>query len=336
MLKKLTFAILVCLLYFCLAVSALAFDTTINDFMLDTMILATQPVLPTSPTNTDLAYATNYKILVDGVEVAFDAYALKDANGNDTNYLKLRDVANILNGSKAQFNVTWDGAINIVTGAAYVANGSEMSTPFSGNQRYAANASPVKVNGSEASLDAITLTDASGNGYTYFKLRDLGEALGFSVNWDGANITIGTGRGNPSDVSSSKFIWPVEGDVYNGWTESLIFNETMGDMRPHLGIDIEGALGTDVVAVAAGTVETVTEDFLYGITVTVTHEGGVKSVYSNLAEDVSVEEGEHIKAGALIGTIGDTSHIEAVGSPHLHFEMFKGGDNVDPVDYLPR
>ena len=75
------------------------------------------PTTPAVPT----AYATSYSILVDGQTVAFDAYALRDENGNDTNYLKLRDVAHVLNGSAAQFNVGWDsasGSISITTGTA--------------------------------------------------------------------------------------------------------------------------------------------------------------------------------------------------------------------------
>lgn len=141
---------------------------------------------PAQP-ETDTAYATAYSILVDGQAVDFDAYALKDENGNDTNYLKLRDVAQILNGSQAQFQVGWDGAANaisITTGQAYTPNGSEMSTPFSGDRAYAPNQAAVLVDGAEAGLEAITLTDDAGNGYTYFKLRDLGAALGFNVTWD--------------------------------------------------------------------------------------------------------------------------------------------------------
>ena len=136
------------------------------------------------------AYATSYSILVDGQAVAFDAYALRDAGGNDTNYLKLRDVAYVLNGSEAQFNVCWDAAasaITIQTRTAYsTPNGSEMSTPFTGDQSYTANQSTVLVDGAETALEAITLTDASGSGYTYFKIRDLGQALGFDVTWDSA------------------------------------------------------------------------------------------------------------------------------------------------------
>ena len=51
------------------------------------------------------AYASTQAVLVDGSTVTFQAYALKDANGNDTNYVKLRDI-----GEAVGFNVYWDGA----------------------------------------------------------------------------------------------------------------------------------------------------------------------------------------------------------------------------------
>lgn len=148
---------------------------------------------PATEPASNVAYATGYQISVNGSPVSFDAYALKDENGNDTNYLKLRDVAHILNGTSAQFEVGWDGSIVIDTGKPYTNNGSEMSTPFSGNQNYQISSNPVVINGQPAALDAILLTDNSGSGYTYFKLRDLGDALGFTVNWSAeAGITITT------------------------------------------------------------------------------------------------------------------------------------------------
>lgn len=131
------------------------------------------------------ALARSQTIQVDGKDVTFQTYALKDSQGNETNYVKLRDVASVLNGTAAQFNVAWDGAINLQTKTAYTPDGSEMSTPFSGDQPYTVNTSPIKIDGTAAELEAITITDASG-GYTYFKLRDLGKALGFNVSWDGA------------------------------------------------------------------------------------------------------------------------------------------------------
>jgi hypothetical protein len=58
-----------------------------------------------------------------------------------------------------------------------------MSVPFSGDRAYQLSPTPTKVDGKIASLEALVLTDDSGNGYTYYKLRDLGTALGFTVDW---------------------------------------------------------------------------------------------------------------------------------------------------------
>ena len=119
------------------------------------------------------------------------AYALKDKNGYDTNYVKLRDIALLLNGTDAQFNVGWDGAVNIITDAAYTANGSEMHTPFDGDRNYELAFAKTKINGVEIDVTAILLKDDQGGGYTYYKLRDLGQALGFDVSWvQGTGITI--------------------------------------------------------------------------------------------------------------------------------------------------
>ena len=129
------------------------------------------------------AYASTQAVLVDGSTVTFQAYALKDANGNDTNYVKLRDVAQVLNGTAVQFEVGWNGAVNIETGKSYTSNGSEMKTPFSGNRAYSPATAPTNINGAPAALEAIVLLDDDGGAYTYYKLRDLGTALGFQVDW---------------------------------------------------------------------------------------------------------------------------------------------------------
>lgn len=131
----------------------------------------------------ETAYSSTQKVDVDGEKVTFQCYALKDANGNDTNYIKLRDVASILNGTAVQFNVGWDGAVNIETGKGYAPNGSEMKTPFSGNRVCENATAATNIDGKAASLDAIVLKDDAGGAYTYYKLRDLGNALGFKVDW---------------------------------------------------------------------------------------------------------------------------------------------------------
>lgn len=130
------------------------------------------------------AYASTQDVELDGKKASFQAYALKDpATGYPTNYVKLRDVAFALSGTPAQFEVSWDGAVNLVTGKAYTANGSENKTPFSGDRAYTDFTGETRVNGKKVNMSAITLTDDAGGGYTYYKLRDLGNALGFGVDW---------------------------------------------------------------------------------------------------------------------------------------------------------
>jgi hypothetical protein len=115
-------------------------------------------------------------------------YALLDANGNSTNYVKLRDLAHVLNGTAAQFAVGYSNAagITLTSGQPYQDNGSEMKTPFSGDRAYTGGGQSVQVNGQSVTMTAINLLDDAGGGYNYFKLRDLGTALGFKVDWSAA------------------------------------------------------------------------------------------------------------------------------------------------------
>ena len=164
------------------------------DFFATKGVAPTTPTTPTTPTITvdnipvrGTAYASNQTVTVDGRPVQFQMYALKDANGNLTNYIKLRDMAYILNNTQARFAVGYDGTISVTTGQPYKAGGTEMTTPFSGSQSYKGGAQAVKVNGTPVNMTAITLTDANGGDYNYFKLRDLGKALGFHVGYSSAS-----------------------------------------------------------------------------------------------------------------------------------------------------
>ena len=129
------------------------------------------------------AYANTQMVEIDGKKVEFQMYALIDSVGGLTNYVKVRDLALALNGTRAQFSVDWNGAVNLVAGRAYTVTGTENSTPFSGNRPYTIPVNPTNVNGAASDLTAIFLTDDDDGGYTYYQLRDLGRKLGFNVDW---------------------------------------------------------------------------------------------------------------------------------------------------------
>lgn len=133
----------------------------------------------------EMAVATTQSVEVDGRAVEFETYALLDANGYPTNYAKLRDVAHVLNGTPAQFAVAWSArdGISVTTGEAYTPDGTEMDTPYEGDRACQRLAETTEVDGAAQHIAAIRLYDDNGDGYTYYKLRDLGQYLGFQVDW---------------------------------------------------------------------------------------------------------------------------------------------------------
>jgi murein DD-endopeptidase MepM/ murein hydrolase activator NlpD len=71
-----------------------------------------------------------------------------------------------------------------------------------------------------------------------------------------------------------------------------------------------------------------------GITVIIEHSGGYKTVYSNLSGELTADIGRVVEAGDVIGAVGNSAIAESAMQPHLHFEIHKNGEPVDPGDYL--
>lgn len=120
---------------------------------------------------------------LDGKKITLPAYALKDENGYDTNYVRVRDLAELIDGTASQFNVDWSGSVDLTPRTPYTTrNGTELKVPFSGPQPYTVYTGETKVGGAVTAFDAFTIVYNDG-GHTYYKLRDLGKALGFNVGW---------------------------------------------------------------------------------------------------------------------------------------------------------
>ena len=135
--------------------------------------------------------------------------------------------------------------------------------------------------------------------------------------------------------AESMYIWPVSGQlerVHDG--KNLRYDATMQDWRSHDGIDILSSLGCPVEAVRAGTVISVENDGLYGVTVKVDHGDGVVSVYSNLQDPAAVSPGQTVDCGSVLGAVGDTAICESSQSSHLHFAIEVNGKSADPLEYL--
>ena len=114
--------------------------------------------------------------------------------------------------------------------------------------------------------------------------------------------------------------------------DKVIEDKTSGVWKTHQAIDYVGESGSKVFSVYAGTVESVEDTLMDGKVVVIKHTDNLKTIYKSLG-DVCVEEGDKVKKGEEIGTMGTSTNEQAEGI-HLHFEVEKDGKLVDPNDYL--
>ena len=98
----------------------------------------------------------------------------------------------------------------------------------------------------------------------------------------------------------------------------------------HSGLDFCGAIGGNILAPAPGKVIYVGSQLLHGNTTMINHGWGVYTLYAHQSEFL-VQEGDRVKAGDIIGRVGSTGRSTG---PHLHWEVWVGGIQVDPMDWL--
>ena len=136
-------------------------------------------------------------------------------------------------------------------------------------------------------------------------------------------------------VAPTLVVNPLVGETVAAFSmDALQYSETMGDWRTHDGVDLAAEAGTPVCAASSGTVLDVRYDDLMGTTVVISHDGGYDTIYANLQATPTVEIGDYVTAGQIIGSVGSTALSEAAEPTHLHFGVTKDGEYVDPTEYL--
>lgn len=137
------------------------------------------------------------------------------------------------------------------------------------------------------------------------------------------------------EVKDLSFVKPADGEIVKDYSkDNLVYSSTLEEWTTHLGIDI-AMQKTDVVkAVADGKVKSIKNDPRYGLTVVIEHQNGFESIYSSLLTAEFITVGEEIKQGSTIATVGNTATFEIADTTHLHFEIKKDGQNVDPNIYM--
>lgn len=139
-----------------------------------------------------------------------------------------------------------------------------------------------------------------------------------------------------STENNAEFIRPIEGETAKIFSmDSLIYSETLQEWVTHRGIDIKAEKGVEVKAIADGTIKSIKTDPRYGISIIIKHSKGFESVYACLLNEAQgLKEGDTIKQGQVIGNVGNSGIFESAEGMHLHFEMTKDGDYVNPDIYV--
>jgi len=136
--------------------------------------------------------------------------------------------------------------------------------------------------------------------------------------------------------TAKNYTLPVAGNVTKKYSyDTPVYSLTMNDYRAHLGIDISASEGDPVYAFMSGTVTDVSSDYFMGTCVTIDHKNGFVSKYMNISDELpkSIGVGAEVDCGQLIASVKDTALIEAADDTHLHFELLKDGNHVDPLLY---
>lgn len=115
-----------------------------------------------------------------------------------------------------------------------------------------------------------------------------------------------------------------------GWRSNVNPLMPAGAAEFHNGIDFGANTGTPVKSFDSGTVTYAEYHEFGGLRVIVDHGNGLQSTYSHLNE-ILVEVGQEVDFNQVIGTVGSTGNSTG---PHLHFEMLRDGEYVDPAPLL--
>ena len=98
----------------------------------------------------------------------------------------------------------------------------------------------------------------------------------------------------------------------------------------HWGYDFTGTPGTDVLSVASGVVTWSGPRATYGNTVEIDHGNGFITRYAH-NKDLAVKAGDQVTAGQLIASLGSTGRVSG---PHVHFEVIKDGNRINPKNFV--
>ena len=253
--------------------------------------------------------------------IVFVTFSKKLKNTADMGLLTINTTTSVVpNSDTAPSSTTTDKDINAVADDAL----KQISNGISGETSNTASKKEVGTNrasNTTSNINSATNTEALSNVQ--------------NTNATDNNEVETSAKATEETKKELKFEVPVSGEILVDYAdESLVYSETLEEWTTHLGVDIKANKASAVVASEEGTVKSIKNDPRYGLTVTISHQDGYETVYSNLLAADFVKTGDAVQKGQTIGTVGESASFEVAETPHLHFEMYKDGKSVNPTTIL--
>jgi murein DD-endopeptidase MepM/ murein hydrolase activator NlpD len=133
---------------------------------------------------------------------------------------------------------------------------------------------------------------------------------------------------NPVPVYKGRFIHPVPGRITSRF--GMRFHPVLRYTRMHQGVDFGARYGTAIRAVADGRVISAGYGGGYGNRVILDHGGGTMTLYGHCSR-LTGQVGQTVRQGQLLGAVGASG---LATGPHLHFEVWRNGQRVNPLGFL--
>lgn len=172
----------------------------------------------------------------------------------------------------------------------------------------------------QAEFDAISAEEDAANAAIDKLIAQMeAERAAASVGSAGGGTASGTGS----------FVFPVASYVYISSRFGMRVHPITGQYKSHTGMDIASNQGTAVYACDSGTVALAGWNGGYGNCIIIDHGNGYRTLYGHLSV-ISVSEGQTVSQGNTIGQVGSTGNSTG---PHLHLEVFKNGNRIDPEQF---
>ena len=141
----------------------------------------------------------------------------------------------------------------------------------------------------------------------------------------------------PTEPEKEKAVFtvPVSGTVLNEYSASSVFyNQSLNKYQTHEAMDFVSETDSNVYASSNGKVKEIDYNMLDGYYVVLEHEDGIVTKYCSLSGETTLKVGDTVKGGDVIETMSDSMGSECLDGVHLHFEVYRNGELINPLEVL--